>query len=153
MNSLASIFLLPMMASEKWDGRSYLSVNKNPCKILISCGDEREDTEIWCSEPVKFVAEWRCFVRYGEIIDVRKYGGDWRLKYDYKIIEQALEAYKSAPKAYAMDFGLTDNDRTLLVEVNDGYSLGSYGLLSLDYAKFLSARWAEITGTKDECDF
>jgi hypothetical protein len=142
-----------MMASEKWDGRSYLSVNKNPCKILISCGDEREDTEIWCSEPVKFVAEWRCFVRYGEIIDVRKYGGDWRLKYDYKIIEQALEAYKSAPKAYAMDFGLTDNDRTLLVEVNDGYSLGSYGLLSLDYAKFLSARWAEITGTKDECDF
>lgn len=32
-------------------------------------------------------------------------------------------------------------------------SLGSYGLFYLDYAKLLSARWAELTNTKDECNF
>jgi hypothetical protein len=120
---------------------------------LIGCGDEREDTEIWCSEPVNFVTEWRCFVRYGEIIDVRKYKGNWRINFDYKIIEQALKKYQSSPKAYAMDFGVTEKGETLLVEVNNGYSLGCYGLFYLDYAKFLSAKWAEMTQTEDYCDF
>lgn len=43
--------------------------------------------------------------------------------------------------------------RTLLIEVNDGYALGCYGLFYLDYAKLLSARWAELTKTVDECAF
>jgi succinate-acetate transporter protein len=43
-----------------------------------------------------------------------------------------------------------DTDKTLLIEVNDGYALGSYGLFYIDYAKILAARWAELTGTKDE---
>lgn len=52
-----------------------------------------------------------------------------------------------------MDFGLTDDGRTLMIEVNDGYALGCYGLLYVNYAKLLSARWAELTNTKDECAF
>ena len=57
------------------------------------------------------------------------------------------------PNGYGTDFGVTDDGRTLLIEVNDGYALGSYGLYYLDYAKLLSAIWAELTGTEDECDF
>ena len=41
----------------------------------------------------------------------------------------------------------------ILIEVNDGYALGSYGLFYLDYAKLLSARWAELIGIQDECNF
>ncbi|MBQ8961536.1 MAG: hypothetical protein IJ071_10060 [Ruminococcus sp.] len=41
----------------------------------------------------------------------------------------------------------------MLIEVNDGYALGCYGLFYIDYAKLLSARWAELTGTEDECAF
>ena len=40
-----------------------------------------------------------------------------------------------------------------LIEVNDGYALGCYGLFYIDYTKLLSARWAELTGTEDECAF
>ena len=65
----------------------------------------------------------------------------------------AVSEYKSAPAAYAIDFGVTDDGRTLLIEVNDGYALGSYGLFYPDYSKLLSARWAELTNTTDECDF
>jgi hypothetical protein len=145
---LWNIFVKPVYASKKFTGRLIRST-----KDLISCGDEFENTEIWCSEPVNFLAEWRCFVRYGEILDVRIYKGDWRATFDYKVIEKAVKSYKSAPNGYAIDFGCTDKGETLLVEVNDGYSLGSYGLLSLHYAKLLSARWAEITGSEDYCNF
>jgi hypothetical protein len=84
---------------------------------------------------------------------VRHYRGDWRLRPDPATIEKAVRNFSSAPAGYAIDFGLTDKGETLLIEVNDGYSLGCYGLLYLDYAKLLSARWAELTGTTDECAF
>jgi len=122
-------------------------------KDLIGCGSCYDNKECLCSEIVNFVAEWRVFVRYGQIIDVRPYKGDWRVHYDAAVIENAVKKYFSAPAGYAIDFGVTDDGRTLLIEVNDGYALGSYGLYYPDYAKLLSARWAELTGTKDECDF
>ena len=64
-----------------------------------------------------------------------------------------VRSYVDSPSAYSIDIGLTDIDETIIVEINDGYSLGSYGLDPLLYAKLLSARWAELTGTKDECAF
>lgn len=122
-------------------------------KDLVGCGSCYENAECLCSEIVNFVAEWRVFVRYGKIIDVRPYKGDWRVHFNPTIIEDAVKKYITAPMGYAIDFGVTDDGRTLLIEVNDGYALGSYGLFYSDYAKLLSARWAELTGTVDECDF
>jgi hypothetical protein len=46
-----------------------------------------------------------------------------------------------------MDWGVTRDERTLLVEVNDAYSLGSYGLDPLVYAPMLADRWFEMTGS------
>ena len=122
-------------------------------KDLIGCGIQGVNQDVYCSEIVKFEAEWRCFVRYGHILSVRPYKGDWRKHYDYKVIENAVKEFTSAPVGYAIDFGLTDDGRTLLIEVNDGYALGCYGLFYIDYAKLLSARWAELTETEDECAF
>jgi len=48
---------------------------------------------------------------------------------------------------------VTTAGATLVVEVNDGYALGAYGLMPLAYAKFLSARWAQLSGTPDYADF
>ncbi|WP_339368633.1 ATP-grasp domain-containing protein [Paenibacillus elgii] len=135
------------------EDKKFTGVVVRSTKDLIGCGTFGEDPEILCSEVVNFVAEWRCFVRYGRILDIRRYRGDWRVQYDHKVVEDVVAEYKTAPKGYAVDFGLTDQGQTLLIEVNDGYSLGYYGLFSLDYAKLLSARWAELTNTIDECDF
>ena len=52
-----------------------------------------------------------------------------------------------------MDFGVTAQGQTVMIEVNDGYALGSYGLFYPRYAQLLSARWAELTRTRDECRF
>ncbi|MGL5804285.1 MAG: ATP-grasp domain-containing protein, partial [Xenococcaceae cyanobacterium] len=73
--------------------------------------------------------------------------------FDDRVIDRAVAVYKSSPKTYASDFGVTETGKTLLVEVNNGYSLGSYGLFYLDYAKFLSAKWSEMTGAEDYCNF
>jgi hypothetical protein len=120
---------------------------------LIGTSNYEFDTPIWVSEPVNFIAEWRAFVRYNEVLDVRKYKGDWRHKFDYRVIENAVEAFKDSPKAYALDFGLTADGRLLVVEANEGYSIGSYGLFYVDYAKLLSTRWCELTKQRDLCHF
>lgn len=43
------------------------------------------------------------------------------------------------------DFGVDDFGRTLLIEVNDGYALGNYGLSPKQYAEMTMNRWKEIT--------
>lgn len=48
---------------------------------------------------------------------------------------------------------LLKTGQTLLIEVNEGYSLASYGLYDIRYAKLLAARWAELTDTVGECAF
>lgn len=107
---------------------------------------------VLCSEVIDFETEWRVFVRYGKILDVRPYYGTWKNHFDTRVIENAVNAYFTAPAGYAIDFGYTAEGKTLLVEVNDGFSVGSYGLAALDYAKLLSARWCELVGIHDECD-
>jgi hypothetical protein len=120
---------------------------------LVGCGTYGEDPDIFCSDVVNIVAEWRCFIRYGQILDIRRYNGNWRAHFDPSVVERAVKAYTGAPAGYSMDFGLTDKGETIVIEVNDGYALGQYGLTSVNYAKLMAARWAELTGTIDECNF
>lgn len=141
------VFVKPVQ-SKLFTGRLVTST-----KDLIGCGGCGEDAEVYCSEPVSFVAEWRCFVMRGRILDVRPYRGSWRAHFDADVVERAAGAYSGAPAGYGMDFGVTEDGRTLLVEVNDGYALGSYGLEYHAYARLLSARWSELAGAEDPCDF
>jgi ATP-grasp domain, R2K clade family 2 len=145
---LWNVFVKPKGVLKQFTGRVIRSTAD-----LIGTSNYEFDTPIWVSEPVSFVAEWRVFVRYKEILGVRPYKGDWRCNYDYKVIEQAVKTFKDSPKAYALDFGLTADGRLLVVEANEGYSIGSYGLFYVDYAKLISTRWCELTGQKDLCDF
>ena len=59
-----------------------------------------------------------------DILSVRPYKGDWHKHYDYNVIENAVKEFSAAPAGYAIDFGITGDERTLLIEVNDGYALG-----------------------------
>lgn len=121
-------------------------------KDMVGLGSQ-EDREIWCSDPVNFVSEWRCYVKYGKLIDCRRYKGDFKVSPNYDIILRCIEDYESQPAGFCIDFGVTDDGKTLLIEANDGYSMGSYGLHFLDYAKIVSARWHELVGIPDPCAF
>lgn len=142
------VFVKPLGEAKKFTGRLVRGTGD-----LVGCGDMTVDTPIWCSEPMTFLREWRCFVRYGKVLDVRPYRGNWRDSFDPAVIEDAVRSWPEMPRGCGLDFGVDALGRTTLVEVNDGFALGAYGLPPLLYARLLSARWTELTGTKDFCDF
>lgn len=119
-------------------------------KNIVGIGFQNEDPEVYYSEAIDFISEYRVFVRYGEILDCKHYYGNPLIFPDYRIIQSAIKDYINSPNAYGIDFGITKENKTLLIEVNDGWALGSYGLESHLYSKFLLTRWAQITNTIDE---
>ena len=52
-----------------------------------------ETVPVWCSEVINFETEWRCFIRYGEILDIRYYKGKWDNKIDLKMVSDAISAF------------------------------------------------------------
>lgn len=139
-----NVFIKPRDITKQFPGKVVRDF-----KDFIGLGTNENGTAIWCSEVVDFVAEWRCFIRYKEIFDVRQYRGRWDSRLDLSVVKNAVNDFTSAPAAYALDMGIDSNGEYKLVEVNDGHSIGSYGMGSMSYAKFLSARWAQMTNTKD----
>lgn len=101
---------------------------------------------VYCSDVINFIAEWRCFINDGTLVGMKQYYGDiWTLP-DKNRILQMIREYKDSPIAYSLDVGLTDDRKTLLVEVNDCYSLGDYGLNPRIYTEMVMARWQQIVG-------
>jgi len=104
-----------------------------------------DDTPVWMADLINIRAEYRCFILYNKIIDCRRYKGDWSVVPSRDILESAVESMKKvAPHAYCLDWGVTDEGKTILVEMNEGYAFGHYGLQPVSYARMLSARWKQM---------
>lgn len=110
------------------------------------------DTMVWVSDPVRFQCEWRFYVLDGEVIGAGRYdpdGAETAPAPKAEVVSDALQRMKEspgAPVAWALDVGVLDDGRTVLVEVNDGWALGLYGnaLAPRDYLRFLAARWMQM---------
>lgn len=97
-----------------------------------------------CSDPVEMVSEYRVFVARGEVVGCRHYKGDFRRFPDFGVIDATIQSFHEAPRGYGIDFAVTAGGETVLVEVNDGFSLGCYGLPALPYSLLLESRWEEL---------
>lgn len=142
------IFIKPKTETKLFAGK----VIQNEMDFLGIINEEK-DIEVLCSELIDFKTEWRCFIRYKKILDIRRYKGNWDTKIDVKTVQTAIDSFITQPNSFALDFGVNEQGETILVEVNDGHSLGTYGLSSAHYAKFLSARWSELSQTEDYLNF
>ena len=131
----------------------------NGTRDLIGCGSCYENYEVFCSEVLDIKREWRGFIYYDELVDLRPYNGDWHYNYDPTVIDKAIEAFKTweeRPVACSLDFAVivkNNKEQTIFLEANDAYALGNYGLTALQYAKLISARWSQILNRKDIFDF
>lgn len=141
-NTLGPWFVKPLTDHKLFSG--FVWHGTSECRRrIVTLPDE---VPVWISEPVEFVAEYRSLILRDEIQDVRRYKGDWS-KAPPRRIEEAVERMKGkAPRAYCLDWGITSDGRCLLVEMNEGFSFGPYGLHPVTYAKMLSARWYELAG-------
>lgn len=136
---------------------------------LSKCAGAGNQTKIWCSEPVTFIDEYRCYFLW----DTSKVGimDDFHGEYEIRIgnhkelvpTHTILETVRKIgyyltnptnsflgekadfPDAFALDFGTMPNGQVALIEMNDAFSLGLYkGCPSNFYAKCLIARWNEL---------
>ncbi len=136
-----SVFIKPRYVQKLFPGHVVASF-----KDLIKTSAYDMSTEILISEAVNFVSEYRGFVLRGDLVGLKHYKGDFGILPDVGVIRSAIQAYKLAPSAYSIDFGVTDRGESLLIEINDAFALGNYGLNSLLYTDIIEARWDEIVG-------
>lgn len=140
----APIFVKPLSQHKAFTGH----VRRGELDDLNRTAHLEDDFDVLVSDVVDFVSEWRCFVLRGQCVGAKPYAGDVRATSpDWRVLDGAIAALgKALPAGCSIDLGVTRDGRTLVVEMNDGYALGSYGLAAVPYAQLLEARWVEMVG-------
>lgn len=131
----------------------------NNTSDLIGCGNRYENYEVLCCEALNIKREWRGFITYDKLVDIRPYKGDYHYNYDASVLDDIIDTFitiKERPMGCSLDIAVIEKsgkEETIFLEMNDGYSLGNYGLNHILYAKLISARWSQLLSGKDEFDF
>lgn len=103
------------------------------------------DTELYFTDTIyNIISEYRCFILNGEIIGVKNYKGNPYQCLKEKTVLEMVNNFKNCPNSYSMDLGITECGKTILIECNNGYSTGNYGLSDILYAKFLKQGYLDI---------
>lgn len=119
---------------------------------LIQSASIGSKERVWVSDAVNFVTEYRYFVHHGECVGIGHYRGDPFVYPDPNVVRAMITAYADAPVAYGLDVGVLDTGQTILVEVNDSFALGAYGLAPILYARMIRDRWEQLTGVDVDND-
>lgn len=106
--------------------------------------DVNPETLLYVSEVINIQSEYRCFVHKGVLKGIQYYLGDFKKYPNYKVIEEIISKYEKQPIAYTVDVGVTDNNETIIVEINDMWAIGSYGFNKELYSKMCVDRMKEI---------
>lgn len=104
-------------------------------------------TLVYVVEHVEFLSEWRFYCEKSQIVGCGHYRGHpLHFPKESVVRESAVEfsRYSDGPVTYALDFGVSEDGRTLLVEVNDMFALGSYGLDPRIYSYLVERRWDQL---------
>lgn len=130
-------------------------------------------TKIWCSEPVIFTDEFRCYIRKhkggldtkyeleaignykGNLVNKNKMNdfSDVLFKILDDISHESQKFFEDRggnlfPSAFALDLGILSTGDVALIEMNDAFSIGKYnGISDETYAKFVITRWNELCST------
>lgn len=117
----------------------------------IRLGGVSNAEKVWCSEVVTWKSEWRVYVASGQVIHQGHYHGDYDLQPSPEVVSEAVALMCAEPgcqSAFALDLGVLSTGETALVEANDAYSVGAYGIEAGLYYSFLKARWDELCSSK-----
>ncbi len=144
---VAPVFIKPLRKVKRFTGR--VISNMDDMAPLCRIGGS---LELYCSEPVQWVSEYRVPVVHGQILDYCHYDGDPGVMVDKGEVERMVHDYVMAPWAYCIDVGVLSTGETALVEVNDAFSVGMYSMSPVVYGDLLTTRWTELTfkGRKPE---
>lgn len=117
--------------------------------LKVYCGEGiSDDTRVYVSETIDIKSEFRCFVFEGELKGIQYYQGEFDRLPSVSSIYKMVWEYKDAPVAYTLDVGVIvtspATEKTILVEVNDMWAIGSYGFNAKQYALMCVRRMRQI---------
>lgn len=124
------------------DGASYTALNGVP-----------DDTQVMSYEPFNrpIVTEWRVYVHNHRIADVKNYSGEILNVPDEDYIYAMMKHNKEEgfPIAYVMDVGKMEKIQHtvpdhVIIEYNDMWAIGNYGIPNDLYLRMLKDRYFEI---------
>lgn len=139
---IGPVFVKPRSRTKSFTG----FVVQSGSELLQLSGVSR-NTEVFCAEVVEWQSEYRTFISGSKLVGTRHYEGNPGLIPDQSTIDQAIQIFEesgAATAGYSLDFGVLSNGKTALVEWNDGFALGSYGLEPSTYTDLLMGRWNDL---------
>lgn len=148
LGNQSSWYGLTMFIKPKHKGIFDPFIAKLPIWLRVAHIDD--STEIYLQTPIEIKAEFRAFVLSGKLLDIRQYAGDYLPlvnKLDMSVVNEVLSLLKIESPSYCVDFGLMKEKgkkslRTIVVELNSGYSFGSYGLKANLYVDMIASTWS-----------
>jgi hypothetical protein len=137
-------FIKPYNSHKLFDG----CIIRNNYADLYHLRKFPDSTEVLWSEYVEYLSEFRVFVHKRRCVGVRFYKGDYFVfppKDFYFIVKSAIEEFgDKQPVAYCIDFGTKKDGTVEVIEINDGYAFGSYGLSAQIVMQMVFDRWEEM---------
>lgn len=109
------------------------------------------DTKVLAYKPfyTEIISEWRVYIHRGKIVDARNYSGDFMISPDYRFFLQKIlkENEGKFPISYTIDVGVLYFDsfgENVVIEYNDMWAIGNYGIPNDLYLRLLRDRYLEI---------
>lgn len=121
-------------------------VCRNFSDYARNCGGVEYTKQVYTSEVLDFKAEFRTYIHRHDIAACLRYKGDYDKAPNRETVEAMLYALRNIkmPVAYSIDVGIIDTGETVLVECNDGFALGNYGVPARRYAEMHRDRWYQM---------
>lgn len=112
-----------------------------------SIQDIPDDTQIMVYDVFKYPieSEWRCYVHYNKVKYVGNYSGDLYVNINGAYLESVIKENSSNfPCAYTIDIGILTNGENVVVEFNDMWAIGNYGVPNDLYLRMLKDRYFQV---------
>jgi len=93
------------------------------------------------------ISEWRLYILNKKIVDAHCYSGNFKISPDYSYVRHVLKQNnEDFPVSYTIDIAILESTEEVVVEFNDMWAIGNYGVPNDLYLKMLKERYYEITG-------
>lgn len=143
------VFIKPYYEIKAFDG--FVASDNNEMLQLFTNG---YTGPILVQDIINYVSEYRAYITNNRLIGIKHYLGDPLIFPNPEYIKHCIESCKDVLNlhSYSIDFGIAENGQTYLIEINDGWGIGNYGIPPKDYYLFVRNRWLQITGVRKRMD-
>lgn len=114
--------------------------------VHTSISDVSDDTNVMVYDVFssKIKSEFRCYIHNNRVVDVRNYSGDLFCCPNEEYLKGIIDINKDFPISYTIDIGVLENGDNVVIEYNDMWAIGNYGIPNELYLRLLRDRYFEI---------